>query len=179
MIFQVGQIVRCINAAPMAGVGNTLLTLNQLYVVREAHPNSIRVEGIPDLRFFAHRFVLATPNDVPMPEPTPKQEAKPTIELNARAKQAAPKPKPPQQQVNEPKPPFSSLPIYRIIRRKITDVNDRNRALAGLKREYTKANIVASINSWKKSRTVSNRLMWASSPEGGQFWASINKRIQA
>lgn len=184
MNFEVGQVVKCINASPGFGALTTL-THNKLYRIRDINgdPPTIRLEEIAALRFLPKRFKPATFTEIEvymkvMGQPKAKPEVKQKIELNAVAKKTPPVVKQPQQQQLFPnhtaRPAFSSLPIYRLVRKKITDDVERIEALAALKREYTKKD---NVFPWVKGKHISGLFIYDDTPEGHAYWIYIVTRL--
>ena len=144
----VGDKVVCINAG---GAEDRLVYGNEYTILKISH-GLVVLEGVHGA-VFAKRFK-------PLSE---KAEVKPKIELNIKAKGVKPK-----------KRPFSSLPIYRNIRKKITDVNDRNIVLDRVKRRYEQ---VPHIPTWKTARNISAIIVYSVQPEGVEWWRNINTKL--
>lgn len=151
--FKVGDIVLCVSSKPGYNMNG------QLYRVNKIYDNwAIGLEGFNEHeRFAATRFQLhnATSSVHHIP--------KPIIELNRQAKQATVK-----------RPAFSRLPVYRAVRKKITDDAERSTALHGLKREYKQAE---NIEGWKRHKQFSSFFVFSDTPEGGDFWQNIRVKI--
>jgi hypothetical protein len=92
MTFQIGQLVKCIDAETHFGHQHPYITFNFIYTVRNVHESGehIQLEGpYPNVWLKATRFVLGNGLSTEMPTPIPKT---PAIVLNAEAKGKA-KPK--------------------------------------------------------------------------------------
>lgn len=75
--------------------------------------------------------------------------------------------------------PFGRLPIYRLVRSKISDIEYRTAILAGLKREYHKSpNSKISASMWQTGTGLSFMFPWHDTPEGGDWWAKVCMRLE-
>lgn len=146
--FKVGDVVLCV-------ASKTGYQMNGQHFTISAVPDDMTVclSGYGLERFAITRFLMDNAN------------SRPIIELNKPAKMVA-----------TAKKPLSSLPIYRAVRKKITDEAERTAVLKALKREYKLA-IPGQIPLWNKSRTFSSLFVYTLTPEGSNFWTTMNNKL--